>query len=230
MVVGFDLDDTLMNEMEFVRSALDEAALEWTARLGGNREIARNIVRGKMPAEAFDSLAAYLSSLSTDAPDALKLVERYRVHRPQHLSFRPGMEEMLADLKKRGITLALVTDGRSCTQRAKTDALGLEKFFAPDHIFISGETGYDKHHPQNFLAIRDLHPREHDFVYVGNNPLKDFLEARRSGFRTVCVPPDTDDIRTYDWSAIPPEAMPDLRAGTLDEVLRFILSPAPYVQ
>ena len=86
--------------------------------------------------------------------------------------------------------LGLITDGRSNTQRAKIAALGLEKYFTPADIIISGETGQDKENQLPFRLMEERNPGETEFIYVGDNPAKDFRWPNRMGWETVQL----DDI------------------------------------
>lgn len=195
IVVGFDLDDTLIAEYLFIRSGIRHIA-GWVASQLPKldpwtiiRVMDAASMRGENHYSALEQLLAREDLL--DRVDMNTVVGEFRNHRPDpgiyHLP--PSMETLLSRLKAQGISLALVTDGRSATQRNKIDAAGLMRFFASEDIYISGETGHEKTSPESFLAIMEKHPEAGEFHYVGDNPAKDFIQPLRLGWNAHQVHP-----------------------------------------
>ena len=87
--------------------------------------------------------------------------------------------------------MGMITDGRIQTQRLKIHALGLDKYIPEQNILISEATGADKHFSLPFDIMMRRNPGESRFVYVGDNPEKDFLWPNRLGWLTVMLL-DTD--------------------------------------
>lgn len=194
-VVAFDLDDTLAAEALFTLSGIDHISKKLSESIPALDPMR---IRGRMQAALFShqnhysALEGLLDSLGlSDAVDMKETVECMRSHRPDSALYHlpPSTAAMLRDLNDRGAILALITDGRSVTQRNKIEALGLYDFFLPDNIFISGETGHDKTHPDNFLALQSRYPEALCMIYAGDNPHKDFLHPRLLGWRTFRVAP-----------------------------------------
>lgn len=192
-VVAFDLDDTLVPEALFIKS--------------GSRYIAR-MLHDKYPilsecrviscmdaalmahCNHYCALESYLESMSIPPTSVMtETVEKFRMHIPDreiyHMS--PSMSSILDDLKSSGFRLALVTDGRSITQRNKIDVAGLYRYFDKDDIYISAETGHDKNDPDNFLAIMRKYAGAEEYHYVGDNPEKDVWQPARLGWHTHLV-------------------------------------------
>lgn len=192
-VVAFDLDDTLVPEALFIKS--------------GSRFIAK-MLHDKYPTLSecriisclnaalithrnhYSALESYLESMSiSPSPIMSGIVEEFRKHIPDreiyHMS--PSMTGILDDLKSKGLRLALVTDGRSTTQRNKIDAAELYRFFDKDDIYISAETGHDKNDPDSFLAIMRKYAGAEEYHYVGDNPDKDVWQPARLGWHTHLV-------------------------------------------
>ena len=113
------------------------------------------------------------------------MLDVYRYHTPSDLILLPGVVETFEKLKTYGEKIGIITDGRSATQRAKFNALGLEEFVAPQNLIISEETGFDKNNPEPFEIIASRNPEERRFVYIGDNPAKDFRWSNRLGWTTV---------------------------------------------
>lgn len=201
-MVVFDLDDTLYKEIDYVSS--------------GYRAIGRELEReGIMPgivavdtlesaptmAEAFDRLAGMISLDSDGRFSSKWMVDIYRYHIPDVL-LTPDVSCTLRKLKARNVRMGIITDGRSATQRAKLKALGMYGFVDEDNIIISEEIGADKCSDVPFKTIVDRNPNETSFMYIGDNPAKDFFWPNSLGWHTV----ELLDIAGVN---IHPQALPD---------------------
>ena len=93
----------------------------------------------------------------------------------------------LTYLQTAQIKIGIITDGRSLAQRAKIKALGLDRFVDDSNIIISGETGADKHTPLPFQKIANANPDGTKFIYVGDNPEKDFYWPNKLGWETIML-------------------------------------------
>ncbi|MDE5785464.1 MAG: HAD hydrolase-like protein [Duncaniella sp.] len=164
MTIAFDLDDTLFPEIEFVRSAYRAISRHFS-----RPSLVRDMECASGPREAFDIAVGKLG-----LHDAAQLIALYRDHYPD-ISLTPAVEKTLGELKDRGIVLALITDGRSITQRNKISALGLERFIAPEHILISEETGADKLNSRPFELLESA-SNSQPYIYVGDKPSTDFYD------------------------------------------------------
>lgn len=231
MTVVFDLDDTLFQEFEFCRSAYREIGEECARRFGADPDDIANgmyeaVTGGANP---FDKLAKRLqplASLSVDGStiagfDVMPWVERYRNHCPVSLDFLPGVEETLEELLRQGVRMAIVTDGRTGTQSAKIKALGLTRYVDDGDILISGSTGHDKHDPDNFLTLMSRHPEENEWVYVGDNPSKDFYHPNLLGWHTVCVRHVRQGVHRQDFN-LSPDYLPDNVIDSMEGLLPLL--------
>lgn len=124
-----------------------------------------------------------------DSVDMNGIVDHFRNHIPDPSIYHPAPSiiEALKELKQKGIKTALITDGRSQTQRNKIKAAGLYSFFDDSDILISEETGHDKYEPDNFLYIMKKYEGAEEFHYVGDNPKKDFLHPSKLGWHVHLV-------------------------------------------
>ena len=206
MVIVFDLDDTLFAEMDFVRSAYRRIA-----RIYGH-ELLDSMLNAATPREAFDSTGLPIE----------ELLMIYRSHEPDILLPWQSLFT-LAALKNRGHTLGLITDGRSLTQRNKLRALGLERFISPDMIFISEEIGADKLSGEAFRRIIDTCGVGETYMYVGDNPKKDFIVANCLGWQTVCLLNGVrgENIFSQDFKQFPEEYWPKILISQLTDLLGF---------
>lgn len=196
VLVAFDLDDTLIPEVQFLRSGFRHIARWLHDRLP---RLSPQLIISRMETAAFNhlnhysALESYLASesISRDYIDMREIVTEFRCHRPDpefyHLS--PSMRKILTDLRDCGTPLALISDGRSLTQRNKIEAAGLYDFFGNRDIIISEESGHDKTDPDNFVQIMEKNPGIDTFHYVADNPVKDFTHPVRLGWHVHLAKP-----------------------------------------
>lgn len=194
-VVVFDLDDTLVAEVLFLRSGIRHIAKTLSEEypiLKESRIV--NIMEAAVFARQnhYSALENMLEETGMrDDVDIKKVVAEFRNHVPDPEIYHPAphIAEVLENLKKCGIPIALITDGRSVTQRNKIMVAGIDRLIDNSNILISEETGYDKTYPDNFLALMKKYAGYDKFHYVGDNPQKDFYHPSRLGWETHLVHP-----------------------------------------
>jgi putative hydrolase of the HAD superfamily len=215
--VVFDLDDTLYPEREFVRSGFGAAA-DWAAEtLGGDRERVFAALWGMFESgvrkDTFDQWLTGEGHHSLEHRNAM--VGAYRRHRPRIVPY-PDVLPALAALKGT-VRLGVITEGARSVQEAKLEALGLNAML--DRVVIIDESDRESWKPsprpfQRWLEGTGIPPSE--AVYLGDNPAKDFLGARRAGWASVRV--RRADGLHRDVSPGSPEAEPDLEIGELSSL------------
>ena len=194
-VVAFDLDDTLIPEVLFIKSGIQHIARLLNKKFP---ELPYMRVTGCMEAALmtrrnhYSALESILKEFGlSNSVDMKEIVAEFRGHIPDssiyHLS--PSYAEMLNDLRQSGVCTALITDGRSLTQRNKIIAAGLYSFFDNSDIYISEEVGHDKFDPDSFLDVMKKHAEAKEFHYVGDNPPKDFIHPLKLGWITHMAEP-----------------------------------------
>ncbi len=186
-VVCFDLDDTLISECDYVEAGLrcagalvdaeapaTESAETWLVELWRRerpRDGFQRLLRERgMPAEAWlpRLQAAYRGQTSVLQP-------------------RAGVCDALRALVARGARLALVSDGHLDVQRRKWSSLQLPFDFHPTVFTDERGREFWKPHPWSFELVMQAHPMASRFLYVGDNPVKDFIAPNRLGWTTVMV-------------------------------------------
>lgn len=184
----FDLDDTLYPERSFVDSGF-RAVADWTERSLGlaseivYRELTDSFEDG-VRGDTFDRLLARHGIGGNGW--VRQMVDVYRGHSPEIAPF-PELTELLPWLRSRFL-LGLVTDGQREVQRRKIRALGLDGEFHA--VVLTDDLGRLAGKPSSrpFIAVLDmLGVSAPEAVYVGDNPVKDFLGARRIGMRAVRI-------------------------------------------
>lgn len=212
--VVFDLDDTLYPEREFVRGGM-RAAAAWAQRtLATDADEAFGELWGSFEAGARgDTFNRWLAQrgAGTEA-NVAGMVSAYRHHRPD-LSPYPDVLPVLEGLRG-GHRLGLITEGVTSVQQAKIEALGLQDLL-PEQVILGedlrGEWKPSRRPFDRWLEGKGLRPGE--VVYVGDNPAKDFLGARRGGWSSVRVR-RPDGLHAAEEPA-GPEAAPDFEMEDL---------------
>lgn len=183
--VVFDLDDTLYLERDYVRSGFRAVGRHVRERFGvdGFCEAAWNRFEAGARGNIFDLAFADLG-VAVQQKAVAALVEVYREHYPA-ISLLPDARRALSQVSAE-VPVALITDGFVSCQRNKLAALGIEPVFAS--IIVTDELGqqFRKPHPRAFEVTQQrIGPA--NFVYVGDNPAKDFHSPMLMGWTTVRI-------------------------------------------
>lgn len=136
------------------------------------------------------------------------LLDDFRSHFPQECFPYPGLDVTTSELRRRGISIGLITNGSSLTQRRKIERLGIDPIF--DVILVSEEEGVSKPSPVIFRRALDaVDATAAESVYVGDDPESDIRGARDAGLRAIwrrnddCPPPNNADAMIDDLREIP---------------------------
>ncbi|MDO8772750.1 MAG: HAD family hydrolase [Burkholderiaceae bacterium] len=211
-VVVLDLDDTLYKEADYHDSGLREVC-NWIEGLYG-RSLAGELEALKSQGER-DLLGALcrLAGLPLSVKDSLVWV--YRLHEPRiHLS--PAAKETIHLLESM-CRVAILTDGRSVSQRKKLKSLGLSHLPA----YISEEHGSEKPSPLRFeLIMRELPAL--DYVYVADNPSKDFLAPNALNWKTIGLIGDKRNIHSQDRDGLSVAQLPQKWITSLDKLMESL--------
>jgi putative hydrolase of the HAD superfamily len=215
--IVFDLDDTLYPEGDFVLSGF-RAVAGWASRSLGIpssqafAELETLFLAG-VRGNTFDRwLAGHGFS---PEPHVGQLVRVYREHTPDLKPF-PEAPSLLVSLHRQH-RLGLVSDGYLAVQQRKLAALGLEHHF--DAIVFSDTWGRKawKPNPKPFREVlRMLEAEPQRAVYVGDNPAKDFLGARRVGMAAVRIQYPQGQYSRVD--PLSPQHAPDVTLSSLAEL------------
>lgn len=117
-----------------------------------------------------------------DLEEMVELVDRTFF---SNLKLFPDAKPFLEGLRRMGAKIVLVTDSSTYWQRKKLEYLGIKDYF--DGIIISGETGYSKLDPHNFLLARRMFPNENEVYMVGDRDDTDMKGGKAVGATTILV-------------------------------------------
>ena len=111
--VVFDLDDTLVKEIDYLKSAFKAIALRVDPTSDTLFYQMMQWYQNK------DNVFQYIEDLYGFSVNQLK--QQYRTHVPDFTEYK-GVSELLHKLKEKGCFVGLITDGYSLTQRNKLKA------------------------------------------------------------------------------------------------------------
>lgn len=98
----------------------------------------------------------------------------------------PEVEDLLNELSKKDVQLAILTNGETERQTMKINTLALEKWIPKDHIFISGSYGVAKPNEDIFHIVeKALATEPSQMVYVGDSFEKDIVGAKQVGWQAI---------------------------------------------
>lgn len=217
--VAFDLDDTLYKERSYVISGYAAVAGRFASVAGCPPEDL--LERMTSSADAFDTLLG-LEAIKAAGITIEDVLEVYRSHRPS-LRLPEETSATLAALSEAGVSLAVVTDGRSVSQRNKVEALGLYRFISPGAVFVSGELGADKLTPIPFLRVMETIDADR-YYYVGDNPVKDFYYPNMLCWTSIMLRDNEGiNVPSQDLSDIKPEFWPQVFVDSLTQIPKLCL-------
>ena len=174
MVIVFDLDDTLYNEIDFVKSGFYEISQYLNDDNFYSFMLEEFTQNGS--GKVFNKL---IENFNLDI-SLKKLIEIYRFHRPT-ISLSNDTYKLLEYSKK--FHTALISDGHYIMQKNKFQVLELEQY-------ISYPIFTDFHHTNKpklkaFEMIMEHFKDEKKFIYISDNPKKDFIAPNQLNWKSI---------------------------------------------
>lgn len=185
----FDLDDTLYPERQFVKSGFAAAGAFLDRRgLAEGRVFFHKAVQVLEQGHRGHVFNLALREMGLpETPGLIEdLVRAYREHQPALTLYEDA--DWALERFRPHCRLGVLTDGYWQVQRQKVQALGVAR--RVDAIVYSDRFGRDNWKPsavpyREMMRLLDCDGAR--CVYVGDNPAKDFVTAKRLGWLTVQV-------------------------------------------
>lgn len=186
MVIVFDLDDTLYNEVTYVESGFGAVAkfLYKTYAIyekDSYEFMFEQLKQGR--GRIFDNTLQHFGAFSKK--NVLQCIAIYRSHTPD---IRLYEDSIMCLRRLKDLPMYIVTDGNKLVQQKKLVALGL--YTGVKFCFITHRYGVknSKPSPHCFLRICEREQvQPQDVVYIGDNPHKDFVGIKGLGFKTIRI-------------------------------------------
>ncbi|NDI36240.1 HAD family hydrolase [Chengkuizengella sediminis] len=200
--VIFDLDGTLLNRNESLRRFIDDQynKIDALKKIDKQTYIQRFIDLDDHGYVWKDKVYGQLIKEYHLSITVEELLEDYINSFQHHCIGFPGLMEMLAALKNKGLKLAIISNGYGMFQYQNIQALEIENYF--DFIVISEWEGIKKPEPEIFRnTLKKLGVKADEAIYFGDHPDNDVIASRNVGMRALWkesnlydVPSENDGI------------------------------------
>lgn len=207
-----DLDDTLYKEYDYQTSGLKyvESVVSTIYNFNLNGKLLE--MRAQGINDIFLELT-YMLNLPIETKNSFLMM--YRYHKPKIALTIENKKFIKSALQNFG-QLAILTDGRSASQRLKLEALGLLSIPA----FISEEWNSEKTDKKRFIEIMDRYSKCSNFCYIGDNLAKDFIIPNTLNWTTICLKGNKWNIFKQEKNNISNKQLPQFWINNLNEIYK----------
>lgn len=187
--IVFDLDDTLISEIDYIKSGFKYVSKIISDRYKLDNNEVYEVMRELFKESSKNVFNRVLDNFNIKykKEEVLYLVKEYREHKP-NIEFYKDVIPTINKLRNNGYKLGIITDGYKETQNKKIDVLNCKTLF--DEIIITDELGkeYWKPHERSYkLMSKKLNVDLSEMVYIGDNEAKDFVTANLLGVKTIRI-------------------------------------------
>jgi HAD superfamily hydrolase (TIGR01549 family) len=172
----------------------------------------REVTNAVWVCEALNSLGCTVSTEDSRIKVALNVFFQNYM---ESLELRPYAKQLIRRIKE-NCKLGLVSNFTYAPViYASLRKLGINHYF--NMVLVSHENGWRKPHNQIFQdALRKLHVKAEETVFIGDSPLEDIKGAQAAGIKTVFVPSQFYTLKDLQES----NQKPDYVARGLDDIYR----------
>ncbi|MBL73781.1 HAD-IA family hydrolase [uncultured Idiomarina sp.] len=212
ITVVFDLDDTLYFEADYVCSGIKYVTSWLQDYLNKNRDnsVASSALNTPNP------ISYLIKHYELDDIWLESLLWLYRLHLP-NICLTDEVSRTIDLLVAKGANVCILTDGRLSTQNLKIKALGLESFKS----YISESFGEDKPGRKRFIQVeKDFHSER--YIYLGDNPKKDFIAGNDLNWLTVGIEGSTKNIHQFNLNELNSAQLPKFWISKMSDLISLI--------
>jgi putative hydrolase of the HAD superfamily len=181
--VIFDMDNTLFDFIEAKKHACRMVA----ASLGrtDGEELFTYFLHSPHGFESEQNIHDYLSDRSAFTDEVYRSsCEIYARRKLAVLKAYPGVHEVLARIRRKGLKTGIVTDAHHMNAHARLERLRLKEYF--DCVVTTDMTGRKKPAREPFLlALQKLAVRPQEALLIGDSLRRDIAPARALGMITA---------------------------------------------
>lgn len=233
-VILFDLDDTLYKELDFVYGGFKEVCRHLAYKYSKDEEELYKYAINVLNTQGRGKIFNIICEMYNIKEDINELIKIYREAKPQislyedaeyilkYFKLKLKDEDMknLIDNIEVPYKIGIITDGKASVQWNKIKLLGLEKMV--DKIIVTDDYGLECWKPNEFSYMEMLkyfNCKKEECIYVGDNPNKDFIGARKVGISTIRIIREVGDhMNTF----LEKEYEADFMVKNLREILKYI--------
>lgn len=178
----FDLDNTLIDRDEALRAYLIQT---WSPSEDELYHWLKLDEHGYAPREPLCKAVGQARGIESE-----HIWDNMRARISHFVSARHTLRHALESLNQQ-MPCGILSNGSGANQRSKLEHAELNNVFAPQCVWISGELGVSKPHPDAFepaleyFASMNISP--HHVAMVGDDVHRDIIPAQRLGMSTVWV-------------------------------------------
>ena len=186
MILAFDLDDTLYEEITFVKSGLKSVSDYLYRKYSIPKNNSENFFYEELLKDRNRILDKALIKFNIYSKNEVKkCLSVYRSHNPK-IQLYPQVNYIFRKFGKESIYI--ITDGNKLVQKNKINALKVTKKIKSHIITSNYGIKHSKPSPYCFLHIcKKENIQPHELVYIGDNPNKDFISIKKLGFKTIRI-------------------------------------------
>ena len=217
-VVIFDLDDTLYKEIDFLKSAYRHIA-----SLVSNDHAPEDEVYQLMLQTYYAGGNAFEAAVTKYGFRLFSvewMLSVYRNHKPK-ITLDEETRNTLDWLKAQGVVMGIISDGRMAQQINKIEALGLEEYMDPNDIIINNHSEFFKPDMRSYRRFMEKYGADCDYLYIADNPAKDFKAPNTLDWTTICLLDDGMNIHKQVFNQ-KPEYLPMHKISSMREILAII--------
>ncbi|MEZ9768959.1 HAD family hydrolase [Vibrio breoganii] len=205
----FDLDDTLYGERKYQQSGYNHLI----RLINDIYEVdVSDIVASSMKSN-LDVLEEICLHLKLPLGVKETLLWEYRLHLP-NIELDKNVVETIGLIRANSLGVAILTDGRALSQRKKLASLKLSSIDA----LISEEWGESKPGEKRFLHVQNKYPDAVEFIYVGDNIIKDFITPNNLGWTTIGLKDSGSNIHPQEIDKISSNYLPNIWIEKIEEL------------
>lgn len=208
--IVFDLDDTLIKEFDYLKSAFYEIAQQIDV-INTESIYKKMLLWYKQKENVFQNILKEYSNL-----DLSQLKSIYRNHFPKFENTE-SVRELLQYLSNKKYKIGIITDGYSITQRNKIKALDIEPIL--DLIIISEEFGQEKPSFSNYEVFHQFNTDE--YYYIGDNFNKDFIAPNQLKWNTIALLDNGFNIHTQNFN-LDKKYLPQVTINKLSDLKKIL--------
>ena len=179
----FDMDNTLF-DLVGAQIAACESVVHHLGHADGD-DLFLYFLTGSHGFESTENIRQYMEERRIPTNGMFEQACRiYANEKLRNISPYPGVTKTLAEIRRKGYTMAVVTDAEHPDAMLRLGKCGLTSFF--DCMVTYDRVGVKKPAPDPFLAaLGAVNARPEDVLFIGDSPRRDIEPCKKLGIRTV---------------------------------------------